>query len=183
MVFIQHEFKPATTMTSSFSKAAQAYRSVSLESRVASSTGSELVSLLFEGFLERVNSAKLAIEAGDVNARVLHLGKALQILSEGLRTHLDLKSGGELAKNLDALYHYCSLRLTEGNLKSDISMLVEVHDLIDSVAQAWKQNWVDANTSHALDSPAASIGLGMFANQSKNFSGLAAYASSAQAGG
>jgi flagellar protein FliS len=111
------------------------------------------------------------------------LGKALQILSEGLRTHLDLKSGGELAKNLDVLYHYCSLRLTEANLKSDIAMLVEVHDLIDSVAQAWKQNWVDANTNHALDSSTGAGGLGMFANQIKGFSGLAAYASSAQAGG
>ena len=131
-------------MTSSLSKAAQAYRSVSLESRVASSTGSELVSLLFEGFLDRVKLAKLALELGDVNARVLHLGKALQILSEGLRTHLDL---------------------------------------IESVAQAWKQNWVDANTNHALDPAAASGGLGMFANQIKGFSGLAAYASSAQAGG
>ena len=170
-------------MTSSLSKAAQAYRSVSLESRVASSTGSELVSLLFEGFLDRVKLAKLALELGDVNARVLYLGKALQILSEGLRTHLDMKSGGEIAQNLDALYHYCSLRLTEANLKSDIAMLVEVHDLIESVAQAWKQNWVDANTNHALDPAAASGGLGMFANQIKGFSGLAAYASSAQAGG
>jgi flagellar protein FliS len=139
--------------------------------------------LLFEGFLERVKLAKLAMELGDVNARVLHLGKALQILSEGLRTHLDLKSGGELAKNLDALYHYCSLRLTEANLKSDVTMLVEVHDLIDSVAQAWKQNWVDANSNHGLETSAESGGSGMFANQIKSFSGLAAYASSAQAGG
>jgi flagellar protein FliS len=180
---MRFESVPAITMTSSFSKAAQAYRSVSLESRVASSTGSELVSLLFEGFLERVKLAKLAMELGDVNGRVLHLGKALQILSEGLRTHLDMKSGGELAKNLDTLYHYCSMRLAEANLKSDVTMLVEVHDLIDSVAQAWKQNWVDANTNHALDSSAGSAGLGMFANQIKGFSGLAAYASSAQAGG
>jgi flagellar protein FliS len=180
---MRFESELAITMTSSLSKAAQAYRSVNLESRVASSSGSELVSLLFEGFLDRVKLAKLAMELGDVNARVLHLGKALQILSEGLRTHLDMKSGGDIAKNLDALYHYCALRLTESNLKSDVAMLVEVHDLIDSVALAWKQNWVDANTSHALDSSASSGGLGMFASQIKGFSGLAAYASSAQAGG
>jgi flagellin-specific chaperone FliS len=61
---MRFESEPAITMTSSFSKAAQAYRSVSLESRVASSTGSELVSLLFEGFLERVKLAKLAMELG-----------------------------------------------------------------------------------------------------------------------
>jgi flagellar protein FliS len=173
----------AINMTSSFSKAAQAYRSVSLESRVASSSGSELVSLLFEGFLERVKLAKLAMELGDVNSRVSHLGSALQILSEGLRTHLDLKSGGELAKNLDSLYHYCSLRLAEANLKGDVTMLVEVYDLIDSVAQAWKQNWVDANNNHTLDGSAGTSGSGTFTNQGRGFSALAAYANSAQAGG
>jgi flagellar protein FliS len=180
---MRFESEPAITMTSSFFKAAQAYQSVSLESRVASSTGSELVSLLFEGFLERVKLAKLAMEVGDVNARVRHLGNALQILSEGLRTHLDLKAGGELAKNLDSLYHYCALRLAEANLKADVTMLVEVYDLIDSVAQAWKQNWVDANNHHSLDSSTGSGGSSVFTNQRKGFTGLAAYASSAQAGG
>jgi flagellar protein FliS len=138
---------------------------------------------LFEGFLERVKLAKLAMEVGDVNARVRHLGNALQILSEGLRTHLDLKAGGELAKNLDSLYHYCSLRLAEANLKADITMLVEVYDLIDLVAQAWKQNWVDANNNHTVAASTGASGSGTFANQGRGFSGLAAYTSSAQAGG
>ena len=169
-------------MTSSFSKAASAYRSVSLESRVSSSSGHELVSLLFEVFLERVKLAKLAIELGDVNAKVLHFNKALQILSEGLRTHLDMKSGGELAKNLDALYHYCSMLLVEANLKSDVTKLVEVHGLIEPVAQAWKQNWVGTRTDDAVAPSVVPSRSGSLPHQFKAFSSLAAYGSPTFAG-
>lgn len=169
-------------MTSSFSKAASAYRSVSLESRVSSSTGHELVSLLFEGFLERLQLAKLAMELGDVGAKVLHFGKAIQILSEGLRTHLDLKSGGELAQNLDALYHYCSMRLVEANMKNDMAMLVEVHGLIEPVAQAWKQNWVRNGQNDVMEPSVVPGRSGSMPQQFKAFASLAAYGSPTFAG-
>lgn len=176
------DFESVAIMSSSLSKAAQAYESVNLESRVASSTGSELVSLLYEGFLGRVNSAKLALESGDVSARVTHIGKAVLILTEGLRTHLDLKAGGELARNLDTVYQYAAARLVEANLKCDAGMLVEVHDLIEPLAQAWKDNWVEANGKVA-ESVVKARNTSNLSSQFKCFSGAAAYADSARAGG
>jgi len=53
-------------MTTSQSRAASAYASVSLESRANSSSGVDLVILLIEGVLERVKLAKLAIGQRDV---------------------------------------------------------------------------------------------------------------------
>lgn len=165
-------------MFSSKSRAA-AYQSVSLESRVAGSGTHELVTMLFEGFLERVQLTKLAIQQRDVNLKVKHLNKAIQILTEGLRTHLDTKSGGELAQNLDALYHYCSIRLIDANVKNDIDALVEVHGLIEPVAAAWKQNWTGSSSSaqvKPISSAVLSPALGRAAvMQQKIFASLAAY--------
>ncbi len=169
-------------MTSTFSKAASAYRNVGLESRVSSSSGHELVTLLFEGFLERLQLAKLAIEVGDVSAKVRHFGKAIEILSEGLRTHLDLKAGGELAQNLDALYHYCSMRLLEANIKNDVAMLLEVHGLIEPVAEAWKQNWVRNTTQNSIEPTVVTSRSGSMQQHFKAFSSLAAYGNPSFAG-
>lgn len=121
------------------SKAASAYKSVGLESRVANSSNQELVVMLLEGCLERVSFARRAITTRDVSARVEHIGRAIQILSEGLRTHLDLQRGGELAANLDQLYHYCIVRLMEGNLKADLAALDEVTSLLEPICEAWRR--------------------------------------------
>lgn len=173
-------------MFTSISRAAAAYQSVSLESRVAGSGAHELVTMLFEGFLERVQLTKLAIEQHDVGLKVKHLNKAIQILSEGLRTHLDTKSGGELAQNLDALYHYCSMRLIDANVKNDVDALAEVQALIEPVAAAWKQNWNGSSVSQELRpslNVTASPALGRAAfMQQKIFASLAVYGRSALAG-
>jgi flagellar protein FliS len=129
-------------MTSFFSRAASAYQTVGLESQVVASSAHELVSLLYEGFLERVHLAKLSIQSGKIETKIKNVQQALQILTDGLRANLDLKSGGDLAQNLDRLYQYCSLRLVEANAKNDITVLDEVYGLIQPLADAWKQNRV-----------------------------------------
>lgn len=121
------------------SKAASAYKSMSLESRVASSNNQELVVMLLEGCLERIGLAQRSIEAGDIAGRVRYVSSAIQILSEGLRTHLDMRRGGEVARNLDTLYNYCILRLMEANLHADARALAEVGRLLDPICQAWRQ--------------------------------------------
>lgn len=133
------------------SRAASAYQAVSLESRVATSSSHELVTLLFEGFLERVQLAGRAMEQKDIAAKVRYIDKAIQIMSEGLRTHLDMKSGGELAQNLDALYGYCIVNLVEANLRNDTRILAHIQRLIEPVAQAWKQNKPGNSTTESDD--------------------------------
>jgi flagellar protein FliS len=120
-------------------RSARAYASVALDSRADGSGPHEVVMLLFEGLLERIALGRLAIVQRDVNNKIRHLDKALQILGEGLRTHLDTKAGGELALQLDGLYAYCSVQLLHANAHDDTAALDEVHGLIKQVADAWRE--------------------------------------------
>jgi len=124
-------------MTTSQSRAASAYASVNIESRASAAGGVELVILLIEGILDRVKLAKAAIAQRDIMAKVKHINKTLEIISEGLRAHLDVAAGGELAQNLDDLYAYCSVRLLHANARNDVQALDEITNLLTPLLGAW----------------------------------------------
>ncbi len=95
-----------------------------------------LVQMLFEGALERVAVARGAMQGGNVPVKVERIARAIDIL-DGLRTHLDLEQGGEIAANLEELYDYMQRRLTEANLRNDVAMLDEVAGLLREVKAGW----------------------------------------------
>ena len=79
-------------------------------------------------FYESFNADKLA-----------EIGKSVRILEEGLKGGLNPAQGGEIARNLGALYDYCIGRLTLANLRNDVALLEEVVHLIAPVAQSWNE--------------------------------------------
>lgn len=124
-------------MTTHQARAASAYATVNLESRASSSGGVDLVILLIEGLIDRVKMARMAITQRDVQQKITHLNKALAIIGEGLRAHLDVRAGGEIARNLDDLYAYCSVRLLHANSQNDVSALDEIVELLSPLLDAW----------------------------------------------
>ena len=69
---------------------------------------------------------------------------AVRILEEGLQCGLDLQQGGGLAANLQSLYGYCVIRLTQANARNDDAALAEVQRLIEPVAGSWKMIGAEA---------------------------------------
>lgn len=120
-------------------RAMSAYRQVGVQSMVDSASPQQLIKMLFDGLLASIHAARGAIERGDINEKVRHIGKAVRILQEGLLGALDREKGGELAGNLASLYEYCTTRLTLANARNDASMVVEVAGLVSTVAQGWNE--------------------------------------------
>jgi len=96
----------------------------------------ELVKLLFQGLTDRVAAARNALARGDRMERANCVTRAQKILF-GLRQTLDFEQGGELARNLDSLYDYCTRRLTEGHAREDDTVFQEVHALMVQIRDAW----------------------------------------------
>ena len=125
--------------TPASARAASAYKSVGLETSVNGADPHALVNLLFTALLQSLNTAQAAMKRRDIPGKGSAIGRAVRLLDDGLILSLNEKEGGELAKNLRALYGYCVLRLTQANLNNDLAKLEEVQRLIEPVAQGWQQ--------------------------------------------
>lgn len=124
-------FTPVST------RAASAYKRVSVETSVETADAHQLVGMLYDGALQYMHLARGAIQRADHEARATALGKALRIIDEGLKASLD-PAGGELSVRLQAIYEYSMKRLTLANLRSDDAAVAEVIGLIEPLAESWK---------------------------------------------
>ena len=120
-------------------RAANAYQRINVETSMHTIDKHQLVSLLYEGLINAIATARGAMARGDVLGKCNAISKALRILEEGLSTALDRVDGGELAQNLGDLYDYCMHRLILANARNDDALMEEVMRLIEPVATGWNQ--------------------------------------------
>lgn len=120
-------------------RSANAYQRINVETSMHTIDQHQLVSLLYEGVLNSIATARGALARGDVLGKVTSISKAIRILEEGLNTALDRVDGGELAENLGALYDYCIHRLILANARNDDAIMQEVMRLIEPVATGWNE--------------------------------------------
>ncbi len=117
----------------------QAYKQVNLETSVNQASPHQLIVLLFDGALNAIRLAELYIEKGNIAGKGQAISKAINIIDNGLKSSLDLEQGGEIAENLDQLYQYISQQLVLANLHNDKDKLQVCFNLLDNIAQAWRE--------------------------------------------
>ena len=114
------------------------YARVGVETGVNSASPHQLVGMLFDGFAVAVATAKGALLAGDVQTKCSAINRAVRIVDEGLKACLD-PAGGALATDLDELYAYVLLRLTQTNHGNDPRGLDECLALLQPLRDAWAE--------------------------------------------
>ena len=125
------------------------YSQVGVETGVSGATPHQLVAMLFDGFMEALAQGRGAMRSDEPGAKGLALGRAVRIVEEGLRAGLDLNAGGTLARDLDELYTYLTMRLTLANIRNDETMLDECQRLVQPLQEAW-QAIEPASRAHAV---------------------------------
>lgn len=126
-------------------RSVSAYQRINVETSMHTIDQHQLVSLLLEGALGAIATARGALARGDVVAKCNAISKAIRIIDEGLSTALDKEDGGDLAQNLGAIYSYSVNRLTLANAQNDDAMMLEVMRLIEPIAQGWGEIKKSAN--------------------------------------
>lgn len=117
---------------------AGAYRRVSVETGVEDASPHRLVEMLFDGYIESLNQARGHLAAGQIELKGRALSRAARIVDEGLKAGLNLNEGGRLARDLNDLYAYLTLRLTLANVRNDASVIDECERLVEPLRDAWK---------------------------------------------
>lgn len=124
------------------------YRKTGLGGAVEGATPHRLIQMLMEGVLDRIASARGSMERGEIARKGAQISWAISII-EGLRVSLDKSMGGEIAHNLDNLYGYMILRLTEANMKNEPAYLDEISDLLRQIKGAWDAIPTETVRAHA----------------------------------
>lgn len=120
-------------------QSSRAYDQVSIEARLAGATPHQLIAMLFEAAHNALLRAKIYFEKGIVAKRCEMIGKAINIIDNGLRASLDFDKGKEIATDLERLYDYLSRLLLQANTQSDIEKLLEADKLITEMATVWDE--------------------------------------------
>ncbi len=134
-------------------RSANAYQRINVETSMHTIDQHKLVSLLYEGVLNAIATARGAMARGDVLGKCNAISKAIRILEEGLSTALDKVDGGELAQNLSNLYEYSVRTLVLANSRNDDTAMEQVMHLIEPIATGWnaiKSGGVAANAETAF---------------------------------
>ncbi|WAR45415.1 flagellar export chaperone FliS [Methylomonas rapida] len=121
---------------SAHKKGAKQYADVHTTSSLDEENPHRLIQMLMEGFLARVNSAKGAMQHGDMEAKSIFISKAIGIVG-GLNEALDFEQGGDLAANLRELYNYMNMRLLHASQENSLEILDEVAGLMKDIKEAW----------------------------------------------
>ena len=126
-------------MFGSMQRGVNAYAKVGMETSVMSASPHKLIVLLYDGALTAIKNAASHMAAGNIVEKSKAISKALDIINNGLRASLDKKAGGEIARNLDALYVYMTERLLTASLQNKTALLDEVQTLLADLRDAWTQ--------------------------------------------
>ncbi|MGJ5817928.1 flagellar export chaperone FliS [Paludibaculum fermentans] len=125
-----------------------------IESRVLSATPAGLIEILYEKALEHMASAQFHLRAGEVVERGQAISKVQAIINELLHS-LDTKKGGEIALNLQRLYEYSVLKLTEAHRFGTEAGLVEVERILQNMLDGWREATRPAQNTSSYDSVTA----------------------------
>ncbi len=108
----------------------------------------QVLLMLYEGAIQHVKRAILAVDKKDIAGKGVSIGKAHDIINELMNT-LDFEVGGQVAIDLDRLYHFMTEQLVKANLESSKDPLVQVQKLLETLLSGWKQAVEQVNKGSA----------------------------------
>ena len=112
------------------------------ETGVKTASQGKLIVLLYQEAVKQLAKALSFIgadnrvEPGDIEKLNNCIVKTQEILTE-LMTSLDMEKGGEIAKNLMALYVFFNKELLDANIKHDRQKIESVHRMMSELTNAW----------------------------------------------
>ena len=116
------------------------------ETKIKTAGQGQLIIMLYD---EAVKQLTRAIELMDLNdnqkkepGRIEQIGKSImkteEIITE-LMVSLDFEQGGEISKNLFALYSWFNRELLEANIAQDTHRIKTVKDMLADLRETWSK--------------------------------------------
>lgn len=101
-------------------------------SNVNTATPEKLMIMMFDGALQFLQKAKIAIAEGKLQERSQNIDGARKILRELMRT-IDLENGNDVSKQLFKLYNKMAMNLIKANVQRNATLVDSVIEDITNI--------------------------------------------------
>ena len=113
----------------------------------------DLIIMCYEKAIQLLTQAKGHYLNNEIEKKATKMQKAINIINE-LKGCLNLKEGGQIAVNLDAIYTYLNKRLLLGDIKKDLSVFDESINILAELKSAWMEISNEKNSYQSIpDTP------------------------------
>ena len=106
------------------------------QNQVGTASPEQILLMLYDGAIRFTRRAITGIEENKAELRISGVSKAMAIIAE-FSNSLNREIGGQIAEDLDALYHFMMRELTSANLNNDLQKLRNVETLLVDLRQTW----------------------------------------------
>jgi flagellar secretion chaperone FliS len=96
----------------------------------------DLIIICYDRAIQLLTQAQEDLMEHKMVEKSFKIHNTIEIIVE-LRACLNMEKGGEIAKNLDALYAYIMKRLLNANITDDISAFAEGAKILSGLREAW----------------------------------------------
>ncbi|NIA20229.1 MAG: flagellar export chaperone FliS [Xanthomonadaceae bacterium] len=112
----------------------------------------KLVLMLYDGCLRFLTIAEKAMEKKEIEKKAIHIGKALEIISE-LNSCLDRQLDDEIVPFLEAMYTHMMHKLLEANLTNDPKIVQHVYRLVENLRKNWLETAMNEEKTAGSEKP------------------------------
>ena len=134
-------------------------------SNINTATPEKLMILLFDGALQFLQKAKIAIAEGNLKERSINIDGARKIIRELMRT-IDLENGNDVSKQLFKLYNKMVMNLIKANVQRNAALIdtviedvsnirwgfqkaIEIQSGVTTLEQAMQEQQTNSNSSQS----------------------------------
>jgi flagellar protein FliS len=113
------------------------------QTAVKTANRGQLLLMLYEAAIKNVKKATVAIEQKQLGEKGVAIGKAHDIVNELMNT-LDVNTGGDIARDLERLYHFMTEQLVKANMaapsepQAATDALRTVQKLLETLLDGWR---------------------------------------------
>ena len=101
-------------------------------SNVNTATPEKLMIMMFDGALQFLQKAKVAIAEGNLKERSQNIDGARKIIRELMRT-IDLENGNDVSKHLFKLYNKMAMNLIKANVQRNAALIDTVIEDVSNI--------------------------------------------------
>lgn len=105
--------------------------------QISTASPAQILIMLYEGAIQNVKKAILAIEQKNLAEKGKYIGKAHDIINE-LTLSLNHEVGGTIAQDLERLYNFMVSQLLTANVENNAEPLLAVQKNLETLLDGWK---------------------------------------------